>query len=640
MTSMPLQPQHPLHTSTSALKMDEYRLYFHFLGRIVTQEQFLRDLIFQREETSPKPSLPPSLAWSRIVAVDPSINPEEHMDLIDPNKETKGEALLTEEMKSKLLENLVEQEFRQAKLIVNAEVEAPTKEPWVTKTLMRLIINMTQHFSKLIVIPKEVKETRVIAQCYKELGTDQFVYNIAVLPHHHLEANILDRAPSSNEVFAMPKIAEWWLGDSIPSFMDLKILTWNCRGAANPEFRRAFLELKRIHNPIICFILETRVSGEPANRLCDQLGFGGKHIVNANGFSGGIWMIWDPTAVKVDIIPHGNQAIHAVCQVLNSNSFNFSWLISGIYASTKLIKRMDLWDELVTVSNNFHGPWTVMGDFNEVIHDHEKLGGNRISPMRVKLYTDCMNACKLFDIGFVGPRFTWTNNWKDGGFIMQRLDRVWANDEWRVKFPEAFLSHLARTHSDHNPILLNLSHANFSSSSRPFRFETAWLLHPEFLPFIEKVWNNSNDSVSKKIDKFQEAVKIWNKEVFGNVFKKKRQIEARLRGIQNKLANSFNPFLFNLQKELTSEYQLLLKQEEEIWKIKARVDWVVDGDRNTRFFHTTTINRIRKNKILSLKDNMGNWNSCPQWIKSSIFNYFSDIFSTAHESSSLPTYLN
>ncbi|OMP00874.1 Endonuclease/exonuclease/phosphatase [Corchorus olitorius] len=145
---------------------------------------------------------------------------------------------------------------------------------------------------------------------------DEKEYNLAILPHHHEEANMLWKM-ADGTVIAAPEIAQWWLGDKKPSNSMLKILVWNCRGAANDLFRRAFRDLVRDHKPAICFLSETRVSGEVASRIVASLGFGGSHIINAQGFSGGLWMLWDPEKVDINILPHGEQAINAVAKLLS-----------------------------------------------------------------------------------------------------------------------------------------------------------------------------------------------------------------------------------------------------------------------------------------------------------------------------------
>jgi len=54
-----------------------------------------------------------------------------------------------------------------------------------------------------------------------------------------------------------------------------------------------------------------------------------------------------------------------------------------------------------------------------------------------------MDNCGLMDLGFQGPRFTWTNkspNWQHN--IKERLDRDLGNVEWKLIFPAAEISHL------------------------------------------------------------------------------------------------------------------------------------------------------------------------------------------------------
>ena len=51
----------------------------------------------------------------------------------------------------------------------------------------------------------------------------------------------------------------------------------------------------------------------------------------------------------------------------------------------------------------------------------------------------------------------------------------------------------------------------------------------------------------------------------------------------------------------------ILKQKEEFWSVKSRYNWLIQGDRNTKFFHISTLIRRKSNRISSLQDNQGNW---------------------------------
>ena len=69
------------------------------------------------------------------------------------------------------------------------------------------------------------------------------------------------------------------------------------------------------------------------------------------------------------------------------------------------------------LSNLYDLPWALMGDFNEVISEEEKSGGNPICQRRVRAILDYMNECQMMDLGFSGPKFTWTNKRELGGLI-------------------------------------------------------------------------------------------------------------------------------------------------------------------------------------------------------------------------------
>ena len=76
-----------------------------------------------------------------------------------------------------------------------------------------------------------------------------------------------------------------------------------------------------------------------------------------------------------------------------------------------------------------------------------------------------------------------------------------------------------------------------------------------------------------------------------------------------------NPFLFNLEKQLLNDYNQTLLQKELLWFQKSRSIWVQFGDRNTKYFHTTTIIRRRKNRVEALRREDGSWSFDAEEIK-------------------------
>lgn len=85
-------------------------------------------------------------------------------------------------------------------------------------------------------------------------------------------------------------------------------------------------------------------------------------------------------------------------------------------------------------------------------------------------------------------------------------------------------------------------------------------------------------------------------------------------------------FLQNLEHHLTNKYSNILRLEEDFWKLKSRINWLNDRDANTKYFHLTTIQRRRRNRISALKDTCSNWFFNPTDIHNFIFRYYQNLF--------------
>lgn len=88
-------------------------------------------------------------------------------------------------------------------------------------------------------------------------------------------------------------------------------------------------------------------------------------------------------------------------------------------------------------------------------------------------------------------------------------------------------------------------------------------------------------------------------------------------------------FLIDLEKTLKAELLEISKLEVEFWSMKAHITWVVEGDRNTAFFHNSVLVRRRRNHISSMKDRMGNWLNDEQDVASFIRQGFMKLFTSS-----------
>ena len=97
-------------------------------------------------------------------------------------------------------------------------------------------------------------------------------------------------------------------------------------------------------------------------------------------------------------------------------------------------------------------------------------------------------------------------------------------------YPEAHVTHLERSHSDHNLIVLSLYTDQEVRFPRPFRYQPIWLSHLNFPNLVRDAWFGT-PYLPNVICFFTTKANIWNRDQFGNIFNRKQRTYARLKGV-------------------------------------------------------------------------------------------------------------
>ena len=84
----------------------------------------------------------------------------------------------------------------------------------------------------------------------------------------------------------------------------------------------------------------------------------------------------------------------------------------------------------------------------------------------------------------------------------------------------------------------------------------------------------------------------------------------------------------NCRKEahLQAELNEWLLRNEIHWKEKSREVWLKEGDKNSKFFHFSTIIRRRRNSIDSIKNDFGEWITDRREIQKHFVGKFKTLF--------------
>lgn len=93
----------------------------------------------------------------------------------------------------------------------------------------------------------------------------------------------------------------------------------------------------------------------------------------------------------------------------------------------------------------------------------------------------------------------------------------------------------------------------------------------------------------ENLDKVRSAIVVWNKDVYENIFERKKFLTTELIRIQRILEWCSSDNLRKRKLDVKQELKDILKHEEILWFQKSRSTWLGHGDRNTKYFHSRTL---------------------------------------------------
>ncbi|KAL0434400.1 UNVERIFIED_CONTAM: hypothetical protein Slati_2774300 [Sesamum latifolium] len=184
-------------------------------------------------------------------------------------------------------------------------------------------------------------------------------------------------------------------------------------------------------------------------------------------------MLWRKD-VGVCLQSYSRNHIYALAKIGKESEW---WHFTGIYGNPEVCRRKETWQLLRYLSKNSIRPWLCVGDFNEILHQHEKAGLTSRAQWQITDFRRCLDEVGLQDMGFRGNLFTWCNGKEYPHTIRAWLDRACCNPNWSQFFPKAHVQHEELSSSDHSAIWMDLDPprvAGFGQRKKRFRFEAVW----------------------------------------------------------------------------------------------------------------------------------------------------------------------
>ncbi|XP_028121642.1 uncharacterized protein LOC114318872 [Camellia sinensis] len=200
--------------------------------------------------------------------------------------------------------------------------------------------------------------------------------------------------------------------------------------------------------------------------------------VNAIGTARGLLCIWNPEVFSLK----GCCCSTSFILLGGTMHSNLNCVVGNIYAPNEDENRRKLWNTLVNLKSAFSDPWCLGRHFNEVKNISERKRCIK-RDRGMGDFSNFISSLELVDIPMLGRRYTWGNCQ-----IWSRIDRFLVNLEW-MEWYKYKVWGLSRLFSDHSPILLMEDDRDWGP--KPFKFINAWVLHPNFLEEVRRVWDST-----------------------------------------------------------------------------------------------------------------------------------------------------
>jgi hypothetical protein len=307
----------------------------------------------------------------------------------------------------------------------------------------------------------------------------------------------------------------------------MKFIGWNCQGMGKDLGSSTKMEyLSRLMTSTgaqVTFVSEIRTSRYKPFQLNTRFNAADSVVVPSNGLSGGLWMLWsDEVHVSVKFSNH-----YVILAIVVHIASSMEFALACVYGDPHHRDTSMIWDLVSNfVFDNLGKPVVCYGDLNNIMCDEDSTSSN-INKYRMCAFNTYVKQCGLFDLGYSGPAYTWTNKRFYSNLVFERLDRCLVNAEWCGVFPNTNVFNLPIMLSDHAPILVS-TESQFHRPKLNFKFENWWTMEDDYQQTTKSAWiSSTHKPFHARTSNLAGTLKRW--------CKKKKPIQQQLDDIQDQI---------------------------------------------------------------------------------------------------------
>ncbi|XP_074304693.1 uncharacterized protein LOC141639477 [Silene latifolia] len=191
--------------------------------------------------------------------------------------------------------------------------------------------------------------------------------------------------------------------------------------------------------------------------------------------------------------------------------------------------------------------------------------------------------------------------------VYERLDKALGSKNWFSVFPDTGLKHYPIQISDHAPIEVDLNLIK-NPSKKPYRMDAWALEYSECIQTIRKAWfihdrGSPTFCVARKLARVRGMVKRWTLDKRNEWNGKWEDFDKKLEHGMEVAITEGNDEEYTRVNEEVRDFAIVTL----VWKQRAKIKWMVDGDTCTKYFFNWVKGRAGRNFILGVKNEDGSW---------------------------------
>lgn len=194
----------------------------------------------------------------------------------------------------------------------------------------------------------------------------------------------------------------------------MSLFCWNCHGLRNQQTVQELEGMVCSQDPAVAFLAKTWPDEARQSSICDFLRLDFKFGVSRISWGGGLTLLQKH---DIDLVVE-DSSLNYIDATFNRGKEN-SQRFTRFYGFLETSKHPESQDILSRLQHCNPLPWLCLGDFNEIIRIQEKLGGPLRPNSQMQDFCDVLDECGFRDLGFMGNKFTWAEQFVDGSSIWE-----------------------------------------------------------------------------------------------------------------------------------------------------------------------------------------------------------------------------